>query len=239
MNIALIFAGGVGTRMNSKDKPKQFLELHDKPIIIYTLEHFQNHPEIDGIIVVMVAGWLEHFKSLIQRYQLTKVFDVVIGGETGQLSIYNGLTAIEKHFGKESIVLIHDGVRPLINQKIITDNINQVKRSGSAITTSPTIETFVVVDDEMVVQNVPSRKHSRLAKAPQSFILSDIISVHRQAMLEGIYDSIDCCTLMSQYGHALTLVEGPVANIKVTTPTDYYIFRAIVELDENRPVFNN
>lgn len=238
-NIALIFAGGVGTRMNSKDKPKQFLELHGKPIIIYTLEHFQNHPKIDGIVVVMVAEWLEYFNSLIQRYQLTKVFDVVIGGETGQLSIYNGLTVIEKYFGKESIVLIHDGVRPLINQKIITDNINQVKQSGSAITTSPTIETFVVVNDEMVVQNVPTRKHSRLAKAPQSFKLSDIISVHRQAMLEGIYDSIDSCTLMSQYGYALTLVEGPIENIKVTTPTDYHIFRAIVELDENRPVFNN
>src|SRR5690606_23250301 len=105
--------------------------------------------------------------------------------------------------------------------------------------TSPTIETFVVVNDEMVVQNVPTRKHSRLAKAPQSFKLSDIISVHRQAMLEGIYDSIDSCTLMSQYGYALTLVEGPIENIKVTTPTDYHIFRAIVELDENRPVFNN
>lgn len=236
-NIAVIFSGGVGTRMNSKAKPKQFLELHGKPIIIYTLELFQSHPEIDGIVIAMVADWIAHMKHLIARYQLTKVVDVVPGGATGQLSIFQGLQCVEQHFPMDSTVLIHDGVRPLINHQIITANIQQVALSGNAITTSPTIETFVVVNDEMVVQDVPLRKHSRLAKAPQSFCLQDISQVHRQAQRDGITDAIDSCTLMHQYGHAITLVEGPVENIKITTPTDYFMFRAIVEARENSQIF--
>ena len=239
MNIALIFAGGVGTRMNTKAKPKQFLELHGKPIIVYTLELFQTHPEIDGIVIVMVAEWVDVMKELLARYQLTKVVEVVEGGETGQLSIFNGLKAAEKHFRADSTVLIHDGVRPLIDHDIITANIKQVQRSGNAITTSPTIETFVVVDDDMVVQEVPARKHSRLAKAPQSFVLSKIISIHRNALQDGITNSIDSCTLMSQYGYQVTLVEGPVENIKITTPTDYFMFRAIIESRENSQIFGD
>jgi|SRR5690554_53158 len=239
MNIALIFAGGVGTRMNSKAKPKQFLELHGKPIIIYTLELFQSHPEIDGIVISSVAGWIDYLKELLAHYKITKVVDVVEGGETGQLSIFNGLIAIEKHFPSDSTVLIHDGVRPLINHQIITSNIQQVKDTGNAITTAPTVETFVVVDDEMVVREVPSRKHSRLAKAPQSFKLNDIISTHRKALLDGITNAVDSCTLMNQYGHSVTLVEGPVENIKITTPTDYFMFRAIVESRENSQIFGD
>lgn len=237
MNIALIFAGGVGSRMNTKAKPKQFLDLHGKPIIVYTIEHFQNHTDIDGIVVVMHPDWLGYMQELVERYQLSKVVEVVAGGETGQLSIFNGLECVEKHFSNDTTVLIHDGVRPLINQNIISANIEQVKRSGNAITTSPTIETFVVVDDDMVVQEVPARKHSRLAKAPQSFVLKEILDVHRQALKSGIKDSIDSCTLMSQYGHNVTLVEGPVENIKITTPTDYFMFRAIVESRENSQIF--
>lgn len=236
-NIALIFAGGVGARMNTKAKPKQFLDLHGKPIIVYTIEHFQNHADIDAIVVVMHPDWLGYMEELVKRYQLSKVVEVIAGGTTGQLSIFNGLECAEKHFSSDATVLIHDGVRPLINHDIITANIEQVKRSGNAITTSPTIETFVVVDDDLVVQEVPERKHSRLAKAPQSFVLKDILSVHHQALSDGIEDSIDSCTLMSKYGHNVTLVEGPVENIKITTPTDYFMFRAIVESRENSQIF--
>lgn len=235
-NIALIFAGGVGTRMNTKAKPKQFLELHGKPIIVYTLELFQAHPEIDGIVIVIVADWVDYMHELLERYQLSKVVTVVEGGETGQLSIYNGLSAAEKRFPSGSFILIHDGVRPLIDHQIISANIQQAKLSGNAITTAPTTETFVVVDDDMVVRNVPQRKHSRLAKAPQTFALKDIISIHRAALQEGIIDSIDSCTLMSQYGHQITLVEGPVENIKITTQTDYFIFRAIIESRDNAEI---
>jgi len=238
-NIALIFAGGVGTRMNTKAKPKQFLELHGKPIIVYTLEHFQIHSQIDAIVIAMHPDWIDYMNKLVEKYQLTKVVAVVKGGETGQLSIFNGLENIEKQFSEDSIILIHDGVRPLINRDIITANIEQVQKTGNAITTSPTIETFVVVNDDMVVEEVPARKHSRLAKAPQSFALKDILRVHRKALLDGIQNSIDSCTLMSQYGYNLTLVEGPIENIKITTPTDYFIFRAIVESRENSQIFGD
>ncbi|ART78808.1 IspD/TarI family cytidylyltransferase [Oceanisphaera avium] len=236
-NVGIIFAGGVGTRMNSKDKPKQFLELHGKPIIIYTLELFEKHPDIDGIVIAIVGEWMNYMKELIAKYQLTKVVDVVPGGDTGQLSIFNALESVEKHFPENTTVLIHDGVRPLINEHIISENIKEVNLSGNAITTSPTIETFVVVNDDMVVEEVPARKHSRLAKAPQSFKLKDIIATHRKAMAEGVTNSIDSCTLMTDYGFNVTLVEGPVENIKITTPTDYFMFRAIVESRENSQIF--
>jgi 2-C-methyl-D-erythritol 4-phosphate cytidylyltransferase len=236
MNIAVIFAGGVGTRMNTKEKPKQFLELHGKPIIIHTLEYFENHPGIDGIVIACVEGWIDYLKGLLVQFHIEKVADIVPGGETGQMSIYNGLAAAEEHFPEDSVVLIHDGVRPLINKQIITDNIQQVQKCGSAITTAPTVETFVVVDDDMAVTEVPKRAASKLAKAPQSFILSDILEVHRQAQKDGQFDSIDSCTLMNSYGKQVTLVEGPIENIKITTPTDYFIFRAIFETKENKQI---
>jgi 2-C-methyl-D-erythritol 4-phosphate cytidylyltransferase len=236
MNIAVIFAGGVGIRMNSNEKPKQFLELHGKPIIIYTLELFDRHPDIDGIVIACVPEWIDYLQELILKFHIKKVAEIVPGGETGQISIYNGLVAAEKLYPVDSIVLIHDGVRPLINARIITDNIELVKRCGSAITTAPTVETFVLVNEDMSVVHIPKRKLSKLAKAPQSFLLNDIISVHRKALHDGIFDSIDSCTLMSMYNKPLTLVEGPVENIKITTPTDYYIFRAIVEVRENAQI---
>lgn len=237
MNIAVIFAGGVGTRMNVKAKPKQFLELHGKAIIIHTLELFENHPEIDGIVISCVEDWIDYLKKLLEKFHIKKAVDVVPGGETGQMSIFNGLEAAEKHYPKDSVVLIHDGVRPLINRQIILDNIKQVKKCGTAITTAPTVETFVVVDKEMAVQEVPERASSKLAKAPQSFVLSDIIDIHRKAQKDGELNSIDSCTLMNSYGEKVTLVEGPVENIKITTPTDYFIFRAISEARENDQIY--
>ncbi len=239
MNIAIIFAGGVGVRMNSKEKPKQFLQLHGKPIIIYTLEVFEHHPQIDGIIVACVPEWIMYLQKLLIKFHIKKVSAIVPGGESGQMSIFNGLAAAEKLFPDDSVVLIHDGVRPLINEKIITDNIEQVKKCGSAITTAPTVETFVLVNEDMSVVEIPQRRLSKLAKAPQSFVLNDIISVHRQAQQEGITNSIDSCTLMSMYSKPLTLVEGPVENIKITTPADYYFFKAIVEAKENAQLSYN
>lgn len=232
MNIALIFAGGVGTRMNSKAKPKQFLELHSKPIIIHTIELFEKHDNIDAIVVACVEDWIDYLNNKLVHFHIKKVVSVVAGGETGQASIFNGLLEIEKLFPSNSIVLIHDGVRPLINEKIITDNIETVRIFGSAITTSPTTETFVLTDDNQEVTHVPLRSHSRLAKAPQSFFLKDIIGVHRRALKDGINNSIDSCTLMKSYGNKLKLIEGPIENIKITTPIDYYIFKAIFEAKE-------
>ena len=134
-NIAVIFAGGSGRRMHTKDKPKQFLLVHGKPIIVHTIEQFENHPEIDGIIVVCIEGWIDYMNDMIYRYRLDKVKKVVPGGKTGQLSIYNGLCAAEEFFGTDgTIVLIHDGVRPLIDADTISRNIAAVREFGTAIT---------------------------------------------------------------------------------------------------------
>lgn len=125
MNIVVIFAGGSGQRMHTKDIPKQFLEMHGKPIIIYTLELFEKHPEIDAIVIACKEDWIEYLEKLLYKYRIEKVKKIVPGGDTGQMSIYNGLMAAQEvSKGEEAIVLVHDGVRPLINQKVISDNLN-------------------------------------------------------------------------------------------------------------------
>lgn len=240
MNLGVIFAGGCGTRMNTKSKPKQFLDLNGKPIIIYTIELFDNHPQIDGIVVVCIESWIPYLKKMIRKFEITKVVRIVPGGNSGQESIYNGLCAAEEFTKEKSeknpIVLIHDGVRPLITEETITDNIEKVKECGSCITTVPAIET-VIVDNHDGTLNIPKRSDCLMARAPQSFFLDDIIGAHRRSQKEGITSFIDSCSLMSHYGYKLGLVQGPMENIKITTPTDYFVLRAMVEVHENQQIF--
>lgn len=235
-NVAVIFAGGTGNRMNTVSRPKQFLELRGKPIIIYTLELFDNHPEIDGIIVVCLEPWIPFLHKQIKKFEINKVVEVVPGGETGQGSIYNGLVAAAKHYDDDSLVLIHDGVRPLITEKTISDNINTAAEFGNCITCIPATETFVVRQKDGSL-DIPSRNDSLIARAPQSFVLKDILAAHRQAQSEGIGNFIDSCTMMSHYGHEMHTIIGPMENIKITTPTDFFIFRAMVEVHENQQIF--
>lgn len=235
MNLAIIFAGGSGTRMNTVSRPKQFLEFRGKPIIIYTLEIFDDHPEIDGIIVVCLEKWIPFLKKQLKKYEITKVKEIVPGGSTGQLSIYNGLRAAEKFYSQKDIVLIHDGVRPLITEKTITDNIRMVKEKSNCITCVPTTETLVVKSNDQMI--IPERDDSLIARAPQSFILKDILDAHNKAREEGIETFIDSCTMMSYYGYKLHTVIGPAENIKITTPTDYFIFKTMVEIRENQQIF--
>lgn len=238
MNIGVIFAGGVGTRMHSKDRPKQFLELYNKPIIIHTLEHFENNDEIDAVVIACVEEWIPYLEKLLYKFRIEKVKKVVPGGKTGQLSIYNGLKAAKEIAGEEkSIVLIHDGVRPLINPELLSANISSVKDYGSAITAGIVKETIVVVGDDLDVEQVPSRKNSRMAKAPQSFWLDEILDVHERALTDGEDNSIDSCTLMKQYGKHLHMIDGPYENIKITTPDDFYTMRAILEAKENSQIY--
>ena len=228
MNVALIFAGGTGTRMNTKSKPKQFLELNGKAIIVHTIENFENHPEIDAICVVCIEPWIGYLKEILARDFIKKVRWIVPGGETGQDSIRNGLEAIEKDCkDSDSVVLIHDGVRPLINDKLISDNIAKVRECGSAITVTPAIETIVTMDNQDEITKITDRKQCFLARAPQSFFVKDIMEAHRKAIAEGIHDMIDSASLMKHYGHSLFTVNGPAENIKITTPMDFYLFRAI------------
>ena len=238
MNTALIFAGGVGSRMHSKERPKQFLEMYNKPIIIHTLEHFENHPDIDAIVVGCVEGWTVYLQSLLYKFRIEKVKKIVTGGATGQLSIYNGLVAAKEVSGEENtVILIHDGVRPLINSKLISDNIESVKKNGSAITTAVVKETILVVKEDYFIDYVPSRANSRIAKAPQSFWLDDILSAHEKALNEGKNDFIDSCSMMQYFGKRLYLVDGPEENIKITTPQDFYSMRAILEAKENAQIY--
>lgn len=236
--IAVIFAGGVGKRMHSKDLPKQFLKIHEKPIIVHTVELFNDHPEIDSIVIACVTEWIDYLNSLITKYNLGKVRMVVPGGNTAQQSIFKGLEAAELISEKnDDIVLIHDGVRPLITSKTISDNIRSVKEHGSAITSVKVKETVLLVDQDESIREVPSRSDSRLARAPQSFFLKDIIGAHRQALEDNKIEFIDCCSMMQYYGNKLYLIEGPQENIKITTPDDFYSMRAILDARENAQIY--
>lgn len=236
MVYALIFAGGVGTRMNSNAKPKQFLQLYGKEIIIHTLENFQNNPNIDGIGVVCKDNWIDFLQKLLIKYDIDKVKCITPGGDTGQLSIYNGLCALEKELANDSIVLVHDGVRPFITDKLINDCIESVERFGSAITVVPAIETIVSIENDEII-TITDRSKCYHAKAPQCFYLSDLLSAHRKALQDNIINMIDSASLMKYYGHSLHTVLGDYDNIKITTPTDYYTSRALYEVRENKQIF--
>lgn len=239
MNIGVIFAGGVGSRMHSKDRPKQFLEIYNKPIIVHTIEYFQYSDMIDAIIVVCVENWIEYLNQLIYKYRLDKIKKVVPGGKTGQLSIYNGLKAAKEIANNDNaIVLIHDGVRPLINKELIEKNIHDVKQYGSSITSGIVKETIVEIYDNNDIKLVPDRAHSRVAKAPQCFWLEDILKSHKMALKEGKIEFIDSCTLMKHYGYTLHMTDGPYENIKITTPDDFYTMRAILQAREDFQLYN-
>lgn len=238
MNIAVIFAGGVGKRMKTNGIPKQFLEVYGKPILIYTLEKFENNQDIDAIVVSCLEEKMDYCKKLVDKYEITKVRAIVKGGKTGQESIYNGLKAAEQISETDKdIVLIHDGVRPLIDDEIIDNNIKCVKENGSAITCVECKETVVILDDNDNIKDVTDRSRSRLARAPQSFYLKDILAAHRKALEDGKTDVIDSCTLMRMYGKEVSIVIGKSENIKITTPDDYYMFKAMLDMKENSNIF--
>lgn len=236
MNNVLIFAGGAGRRMNSRSKPKQFLKLYGKEIIIHTLENFQNHPEVDNIVVVCIKGWVGYLQKLLAQYCIDKVRLIVAGGKTGQESIYNGLCALSDFAPADSIVLVHDGVRPFVTDSLISDCIKSVKKYGSAITVTPATETIIELRDKKI-QAITDRSKCYLAKAPQCFYLGELLKAHEKALKDGKTDMIDSATLMKHYGHDLYVVEGGADNIKITTPADFYTFRALYDVRENQQIF--
>lgn len=238
MNIGVIFAGGVGSRMHSKERPKQFLEIYNKPIIVHTIEHFEDNEQIDAVVVVCIESWIEYFNQLVYKYRLNKVKKVVPGGNSGQLSIYNGLCAAKEISGDEpTVVLIHDGVRPLISSELLTRNIEAVKQYGSSITSGIVKETIVEIEDDGKIKMVPDRAHSRVAKAPQCFWLHDILGAHEKALSENRTDFIDSCSMMNHYGFELYMTDGPYENIKITTPDDFYTMRAILQAKEDAQIY--
>lgn len=237
MNIGVIFAGGVGKRMHNKGLPKQFLKIYDVPIIVHTLRVFQECDEIDAIVIAIIRSHLDYMEQLVKEYNLTKVKLIVPGGKTGQLSIYEGLKAAKKvSNGEQSIVLIHDGVRPLINTDLLVKNIKTVKEFGSAISCVPQKETTILSTDGNTIEGTTDRSKTFIARAPQSFYLDDLIELHEKVLAEGETNMIDSCSLMLRYGKKPHIVECDSDNIKITTPDDYYIAKAILEVNENMQI---
>ena len=227
MNYALIFAGGTGQRMNTKTRPKQFLELHGKPIILYTIEAFENHPAIDGIVVVCLEEWIPFLRKKIEHYDIAKVIDVVPGGATGQESIRNGLEVLRKIAGREHTVFVHDGVRPLVSDETIANCAASVVAHGNAVSVTPAIET-IVQEEGGTVTNIIDRAACRMAKAPQCFNIGELIDAHDRARADGEGGFIDSASLMRHYGHVLHTVETGPENIKITTPEDLALCEQIL-----------
>lgn len=236
MNVAIIFAGGTGQRMSSTGVPKQFLLVHQKPIIVHTLEHFQNSPNIDKIIVVSLESGIPQVKSLIVKFGLTKVVSIIAGGKTGQESIFHGLEECRRLCDDDTIVLLHDGVRPIINENMIEDCISCVLHHGNAITVAPATETTFIKGAEVnTAGKILDRSRCVIAKAPQCFFLGDIYAAHLKSNDEKL-EFIDSASMMQHFGHELYLVEGLPANIKITTPIDFYTFKAYLDVQDSMNV---
>ncbi len=229
MNIALIIAGGRGTRMG-QEIPKQFLMVNDKPVIVYTLEAFENHPDVDAIAVVCVAGWEETLRGYAVAYGITKLKHIIPGGENGQGSIRNGVFELEKHYGREDIVLVHDAIRPMVSAEIISGCIDTAKEYGSAIVTIPCQEAMLTTQDQKTTNASFPRENLRRTQTPQGFPLGTICDAHRTALQKGITNSIASCTLMVELGKTIHFCAGSEKNIKLTTPEDIDIFRALLAI---------
>jgi 2-C-methyl-D-erythritol 4-phosphate cytidylyltransferase len=237
-NIGIIFAGGVGKRMGEQQIPKQFLIVDEKPIIIHTLEYFQGHKSIDAIYIACVADWIDHLNKLIDDYKITKVVTVVPGGDTAQDSIFNGLSRARQDCDGDSTVLIHDGVRPFITFSLISDLIESVEVHGSGITCTPCYETIIISTDEETITDVPLRRNTHSAQAPQAFKLDDVIDAHIKIreVNPGYEDVVDACTMYRQLGKNVHMVLGNRGNIKITKPEDVYILKGLIEYRRNEEI---
>lgn len=227
MNIALIIAGGNGTRMN-QDIPKQFITVNEKPVIVYTLEAFQKHAEIDAISVVCISGWENILLAYAKQFNIDKLHYIIPGGDSGQASIRNGVYELEKHFSKDDIVLIHDAIRPMVSQDIISDCIATAMRFGSAISVIPCAEAMLQTEDGICSTGSYSRDKLKRTQTPQGFRLSNICDLHRRALAAGITNSIASCTLMIEMNEQVYFSLGSEKNIKLTTVEDIDIFKALL-----------
>ena len=229
MNVALIFAGGCGTRMGAT-VPKQFLEINGKSVLEHTLSLFQAHPQVDGIWLVVASDQLERARELAAGCGISKLMGLAVGGDSAQASIYNGLVALSAVCGPDTIVLIHDGVRPYVDRRVIAANIESVKEHGNAVTFTPCYETIVISRDGRTIDALPYRRESYTVQAPQSFRLGDILSAHERirSRPEGYTDMIDQATICHTLGIPIHLVPGNRGNIKVTTREDLSMLSALL-----------
>ena len=223
-NLALIIAGGSGARMH-QSIPKQFLSVNERPVIIYTLEAFQNHADIDAIAVVCIEGWEQVLWAYAKQFNIHKLKYVVPGGKNGQDSIRNGVFELEKYYDPEDIVLIHDSIRPMVSADIISDCIVKTKKFGCAIATIPCAEAMLQTEDGLSSTGSYPRDHLKRTQTPQGFPLGKICDLHRRALERGITNSVASCTLMIEMGEQVHFSMGSEKNIKLTTVDDIDILK--------------
>ena len=233
-NIALIIAGGIGARMG-QDIPKQFLNVYDKPVLVYTMEAFQGHPNIDAIEIVCLEGWHEIVYAYAKQFGITKLENIVNGGINGQDSIRNGLQDIAKrHHDEDDIVLIHDAIRPMVSRDIISDNIRVCKKYGNAITVVPCTAAMLKTFDGVSSEEQVPRDNLKTTQTPQTFYLKDILNAHKEALEKGITKSVASCTMYIELGRKLHLSIGSEKNLKLTTPEDIEIFKALLNAKKDK-----
>ncbi len=240
MNYGLILAGGVGQRMRRTGMPKQFLEVFGKPIIIYTLQKFDYCEDIDEVVIVCHSSYKDYMDSLLKRYGIQKVKAIVSGGKDRQDSVLNGLKYIQASGASdEDVIVIHDGVRPLIQESILSENVRVASKYGNAMTVRPVIESVVITNkDEVGFDDFKKRDDTYSLTAPQSFQLGVLTRAYKE--IEGIETPmplLDSALVFTYLGNKIHIIKENNNNIKVTTPEDYYILKAMLELEENRYVF--
>lgn len=227
--IAILTAGGTGTRTH-QDLPKQFITVENKPIIIYTLEAFQQHPSIDAIYISCLDGWSTVLEAYAKQFNITKLKRIVAGGATGQESIYNGLKAIKEDNAntKNIVVLIHDGNRPMVSQDVITDNLVKQKQFGSAVTVIPTTEVVFVSENGIQSNEALKREELWRTQTPHSYKFDELWKTHKKAIDDGVVNMAASCSLMQKYGFTTYFSKGSEKNIKITTIEDIEIFKALL-----------
>lgn len=233
MNLAIVIAGGSGTRMGL-DIPKQFVNIYDKPVIIYTLEGFERHPMIDEIEVVCIDGWHDVLKAYARQFGITKLKRVVSGGKTGQESIRNGVFAFEGYLSDDDTVIIHDGIRPLVDKEVLTDVIVTCRKYGNAVTSMPYNEQIFVVDDELSTVKYIPRETIRRVATPQAYKFGKLDKAYHEAFEKkiGIYGSSYTNTMMADLGERLYFAAGSDKNIKLTTRDDLELFKAYLKTED-------
>jgi len=232
MNIALIVAAGSGSRMGNADKPKQFLPIYGKPLMIHTIEAFEVHDEIDAIVVVTNEAYIDQVKVWCKQYDLGKIKAVVSGGNSRQISVFNGLQAVKaiSKDPKNDIVLIHDAARPLISQRIITDNIRVCEKYDAVDTVIKASDTIVRSVNEETISDIPARNELYQGQTPQSFKLSLILDAHEYVKTHEVNNVTDDCKLVLSLGKEVRLVEGSKQNFKITTFDDLMMLKALLKI---------
>ncbi len=234
MNAAIIIAAGSGDRMG-QDIPKQFINVYDKPVLIYTLEGFQNHPEIDAIEVVCLDGWHDILKAYAKQFNITKLRWIVSGGNTGQESIRNGVYYLKEYCEEDDIVIIHDGIRPLVDESVLSDVIIKCKQHGNAVSSLPYNEQIFKIKDEISTNEYIPRETLRRVSTPQAYKYGKLLWAYKEAFRRGIgiFGSAYTNTMMVDLGEILYFAAGSDKNIKLTTKDDLELFKAYLKSDKD------